>query len=228
MFRYFGFVMPIALSSAIAAVGPPSAHGATTSTTLDILTDRAIGGTPADNVEIGNLKPLVRPNPNEGRTVLSGNLLWSVPLSALSATQTRPIFSISRRPPRAAAGPRIEVAPPVVPAPAAPERPSLALIGAVVGENDAIAVFLDQTSQGIVRLRLGDASAGWTLSSIQPREVTLKKGEQTESLVLQRSEAAALPSVTGGRPTPVFNDTSTPYAPFTPRFTRGNGQPDGL
>src|SRR5260221_7023565 len=114
---------------------------AATSATQDILSnDRAGDG--SDTVDIGTVKPIAQPNRDAAKPLPSGNPLWSVPLSVLSATQERPIFSASRRPP-----PRAVVAPPVnlVAAPAAkpaePERPTLALIGAVVGESDAIAVF---------------------------------------------------------------------------------------
>src|ERR1019366_725459 len=102
------------------------------------------------------------------RPLPSGNPLWAIPLSVLTATQERPIFSASRRPPQ-----RAVVALPVdqasAPAPqkvAEPERPPLALIGAVVGESDAIAVFLDRTNQKIVRLRQGETQAGWVLDSV--------------------------------------------------------------
>ena len=154
----------------------------------------------------------------------------------LTATQERPIFSASRRPPpRAVAGPRIE--PVIVPVakPAEPEQPALALIGAVVGDNDAIAVFLDRTNQKIVRLRSGDAHAGWVLSSVQGREVTLKKAEQTEVLALQRSDGAVaspgfpgIPAVVGipgpPPPMPTVAGVEGSYAPFVPRSTPKNGE----
>jgi general secretion pathway protein N len=157
-----------------------------------------------------------------------------VPLSVLTATQERPIFSASRRPPpRAVAGPPIQ--PVIVPVakPAEPERPALMLIGAVVGDNDAIAVLLDRTNQKIVRLRAGDAHAGWVLSSVLPREVTLKKAEQTEVLELLRQDgpgSADIPSIPG-MPPPVpaaVGGVAGSYAPFVPRSTPKNGESDGL
>jgi general secretion pathway protein N len=110
----------------------------------------------------------------------------------------------------------------------------LTLIGAVVGDSDAIAVFLDRTSQKIVRLRQGDAHSGWILSAVQGREVTLKKADRSETLALQRQEgtAGAPAAVTGTAareptlPAPGAFDTS--YAPFTPRSTPKNGESDGL
>jgi general secretion pathway protein N len=155
-----------------------------------------------------------------------------VPLSVLTATQERPIFSASRRPPpRAVAGPRIEPVNVPAPKPAEPEHPPLALIGAVVGDSDAIAVFLDRTNQGIVRLRAGDTHAGWVLSSVLRREVTLKKADQTETLVLQRPDgppgAPGVPGVPAPMPAAAGGAVGT-YAPFIPRSTPKNGESDGL
>jgi general secretion pathway protein N len=211
----------------LAAGWVPVCHGAT-SATLDILPNE-IAGSP-ERVEVGNLKPLAGPKREAVKPAVSGNPLWSVPLSVLTATQERPIFSASRRPPpRAVAGPRIEpVNAPVVKA-AEPERPPLALIGAVVGDNDAIAVFLDRTNQGIVRLRAGETHAGWVLSSVLRREVTLKKDDQTEVLMLQRPDGlnpALIPGVP--QPIPAVGGAAGSYAPFVPRMTPKNGESDGL
>jgi general secretion pathway protein N len=193
---------------------------AATSASSDILSsDRDV----ADTVDIGNLKPITRSNREAVKPLPVGNPLWSVPLSALTATQERPIFSASRRPPqRAVVAPPVErvVAPPKA---VEPERPPLALIGAVVSDSDAIAVFLDRSSQKIVRLRQGDTHAGWVLSSVQGREVTLKKADRTEVIAFQRpdgSAGASGPTATGG--------VDLSYAPFTPRSTPKNGAADGL
>jgi len=192
-----------------------------------------------DKVEVETVKPLAMPKRDAIKLPVSGNPLWSVPLSVLTATQERPIFSVSRRPPpRAVAGPLVE--PVVVPAakPAEPERPPLALIGAVVGDSDAIAVFLDRMTQGVVRLRAGEthAGSGWVLSSVMQREVTLKKADQTEVLVLQRQEApgsAGTPPLPGipGMPPPLpaaVGGVAGSFVPFVPRSTPKNGEADGL
>jgi general secretion pathway protein N len=209
-------------------------HGAT-STTLDILPNEIAG--PPERVEVGTLKPLAVPKREAVKPAVSGNPLWSVPLSMLTATQERPIFSASRRPPpRAVAGPRIE--PVVVPVakPAEPELPALALIGAVVGDRDAIAVFVDRTNQKIVRLRAGDTHEGWLLSSVLGREVTLKKAEQTEVLVLARPDGPVAPGIPGVPGVPgvpaampaAIGAADGSYAPFVPRSTPKNGEADGL
>ncbi|WP_426441654.1 hypothetical protein [Bradyrhizobium genosp. P] len=206
----------------------PELRAATSS--LEVLpADRASDGT--DSVDIGGLKPLGQPMRELARPLPSGNPLWAVPLSALTATQARPIFSASRRPPqRAVVAPTAEpvVTPP--PAPVKPERPALALIGAAVGDGDAIAVFLDQATQKIVRLRQGDSHAGWQLSAIQGREVTFKRaGRSDEVLAMQRQEGRA-PGGGGApaKPQPLAGALDGSYAPFTPRSTPKNGLPDGL
>ena len=225
----------VLLSGGMVAIGlSPELRAATSST--DILSDDRPGGVP-DSVDVGAVKPLAKPSREPARTP-TGNPLWSVPLSALSATQERPIFSASRRPPqRAVVAPAAQaVAPP--PPPAAPDRLALALIGAVVGDGDAIAVFLDRTNQKIFRLRQGDSHAGWQLSSVQAREVTLKKADRSEVLALQRPEGpvgapAGIPGMPAGIPgmpvpQPVAGATDGSFAPFTPRSTPKNGESDGL
>jgi len=210
--------------------GPVVTGHAATSGTLDILPSDIMG--PPDKVEVGNVRPLAGPKPDAVRAPVSGNPLWSVPLSALTATQERPIFSASRRPPpRAVAGPHIEpVAAPVAAKPAEIEHPPLALIGAVIGDRDAIAVFLDRGTQAIIRLRAGETHAGWLLSSVLRREVTLQKDDRTEVLALQRAEnPAGSPAIPGmPRPMPSVSSTDGTFAPFVPRSTPKNGESDGL
>jgi general secretion pathway protein N len=217
------------LSGLILTAGWASVSLAATSTTLDILPND-VAGVP-ERVEVGNLKPLAGQKLDPAKLPVSGNPLWSIPLSVLTATQERPIFSASRRPPpRAVASPPIQ--PVIVPVamPAEPERPALALIGAVVGGSDAIAIFLDRTNQKIVRLRSGDTHAGWILSSVLGREVTLKKAEQTEVLVLQRQDGPGSPGIPG-LPPPMpaaAGGAESSYTPFVPRSRPKNGESDGL
>jgi general secretion pathway protein N len=221
------------LSGGVSAGFAPQAPAATSSTLDVISTDRA--GDPPDTVDIGRVTPIARLKSEAARPIPGGNPLWSIPLSALPATQERPIFAASRRPPQRAVVAPMELA--SAPQPekqAEPERLALTLIGAVVGDSDAIAVFLDRTSQKIVRLKQGDTHSGWVLSAVQGREVTLKKADRSETLVLQRQEGTAggPPAVPGlAAPTsivPAAGAFDTSYAPFTPRSTPKNGESDGL
>jgi general secretion pathway protein N len=222
------------LSGLVLTAGRVPVSLAATSATLDILPHDLTGA--PERVEVGKLRPLEEQKREAGKLPASGNPLWSVPLSVLTATQERPIFSASRRPPpRIVAGPRVEPENVVPVTQAEPERPALALIGAVVGESDAIAVFLDRTNQKVVRLRAGETHLGWVLSSVLRREVTLKKADQVEVLALQPAEPPLSPAAIPGmatlpgmlvQPTQAVGGAS--FAPFVPRSTPKNGESDGL
>jgi general secretion pathway protein N len=200
---------------------------------MDILADDA-ASSPAESVDVGAVRPIARPAPPTSKPAPRGNPLWSVPLSALTGTQERPIFSATRRPPprAVAAAPAEEAQTPPPPKPVdAP--PPLMLVGAVVGEGDAIAILVNRTDQKVVRLRQGESLSGWLLTSVQSREVTFKLGDRSEVLALQKPDgtvapaAAAAPAVAGGKLTmPTTADTS--FTPFVPRSTPKHGESDGL
>lgn len=209
---------------------------AATSSRVDILSDDA-ASSPAESVDVGAVRPIARPVPATSKPAPRGNPLWSVPLSALTGTQERPIFSATRRPP-----PRAVAAAPIEEAHAPPPKPvdappPLMLVGAVVGEGDAIAILVNRTDQKVVRLRQGESLGGWSLISVQPREVTFKQGDRSEVLALQRPDGtsapagtpatAGVPADSGGKLTmPATANTS--FAPFVPRSTPKNGEADGL
>jgi|SRR5215510_1084315 len=113
-----------------------------------------------------------------------GNPLWSIPVKTLAATRDRPIFSPSRRPPPAPVIAAPQVLPAPVSKPTEPERPPLTLVGTVAGEQEAFGIFLDQTANKIVRLRLGDDHLGWILRQVRGREVMLQKDGETTFLAL--------------------------------------------
>ena len=114
----------------------------------------------------------------------AGNPLWAVPLSALAVTRERPLFSASRRPPPlpVAARPiaQVRAAPPP---PRQPQQPRLLLVGTVAG-GEGIAIFVDQTTQAILRLRTGEGHDGWVLRAVRQREVTLQNDRDTAILAL--------------------------------------------
>jgi general secretion pathway protein N len=128
-------------------------------------------GSPADNVEVGTMRPP----------------LWSVPLSALTATPER-----------------------------RSSRPS-------VGRRRARS--LHRRSK-----RFQHRRGGWSLTSVQPREVTFKHGERSEVLAPQQPDAAApagRPADSGGRPT-MSGPVDPGFSPSVPRSTPENGESDGL
>jgi general secretion pathway protein N len=115
----------------------------------------------------------------------SGNPLWALPLTQLSLTRDRPIFSPSRRPPPPATP--TYVAPVAVrspPKPVEPERPSITLLGTILGSAESIGIFFNPTTRDIVRLRVGEDHEGWALRSIKTREATLVKDRERVVLEL--------------------------------------------
>jgi len=115
----------------------------------------------------------------------AGNPLWALPLKQLSITRERPIFSLSRRPPPPATP--TYVAPVAVrspPKPAEPERPSITLLGTILGSTESIGIFFNPTTRDIVRLRVGEDHEGWALRSVKTREATLVKDRERVVLEL--------------------------------------------
>lgn len=122
-----------------------------------------------------------------------GNAVLTIPLSKLSMTRDRPIFSPSRRPPPLLA-PAV-IAKQVEPTkPAEPEQPPLILVGTVAGGDSGIAVFVEQSTENTVRLRLNESHQGWTLRSIQGREVTLLKDRKSSVLALSPPGGSSEPA----------------------------------
>ena len=212
------------LSGGMLMAGPVPELRAATPAALDILLGDG-NAPPADT--IGGPKRLARSNQEGSKPIPSGNPLWAVPLSVLTATQERPIFSPSRRPPLRAVVAPVDRNPPAPPKAAEPEHPLLTLVGTVLGEDEAIAVFLDRTNQKAVRLRPGETHDGWTLSSVLPGEATLKKADRAEVLALHHDEPPGAPG-TPGPVAPAAGGFNTSYAPFVPRSTPKNGESDGL
>jgi hypothetical protein len=128
---------------------------------------------------------------NHDGPALRSNPLWAIPLSSLSATRERPLFAPSRRPPPAA----IAVVPPaprVAPPPKAeePDHPPLTVVGTVTGETGGIGLFLDQTTNTIIRLKTGESHSGWVLSAIQGREASFERDHRTATLALPARSTA--------------------------------------
>src|ERR1700730_7581927 len=81
--------------------------------------------------------PDVTAKPAETPAV-AANPLWAIPLSALTATRARPLFTPSRRPPApvVASVPVAAPRPPPAPPPAVRQHPHLTLVGSVAGESE--------------------------------------------------------------------------------------------
>ena len=148
----------------------PWAAGSAESSTLRTASGEAQG---PSNSARGAIEPL--------------NPLWAIPFESLTHTWERPIFSPSRRPPAVVVAPRPVQFQSVVTTDR-PREPSFALLGAIVGEKEEIAIFLDQTTKIIVRLRRGESHSGWTLRSVKGREVTLDGYRQTAILAFPTSQ----------------------------------------
>ncbi|GLH76059.1 hypothetical protein SSBR45G_09670 [Bradyrhizobium sp. SSBR45G] len=137
-----------------------------------------------------------------GTAAGSANPLWDVPLDALSATRDRPIFSASRRPPPPVVAPvTVMRAPP--PPPREPERPTLQLVGTVIGDEESFGIFVDPATQKSLRLRVGASHEGWLLDAVKPREVTLRRELEIVTLPMpqlgQFTEDAPAPAAPAAR-----------------------------
>jgi general secretion pathway protein N len=182
---------PIAIAAAL-MLGAIETHGANSPNALDLPPSNVLP-TPLDMAPAAPAEKAERPAEQ------SGNPLWAIPLSSLTATRDRPLFTPSRRPPAAAIAGPVAPAPVAAPPPPAaePDRPQLTLVGAIAGRNDGIAVFLDQTNNNVVRLRTGQDHLGWVLRSVKGREAVLEKDRLTATLALSPTGIAPMP---GGFP----------------------------
>jgi hypothetical protein len=136
--------------------------------------------------------------------VLSANPLWAIPLTALTGTRDRPIFSSSRRPPPSAVAPAAVPKVAAVAKPREPERPQLSLVGTIAGGDEGFGIFLDQSTKAALRLKVGEDYQGWKLRSVQGREATLEKDQQVVTL--------ALPQPGTGPASEVRNEVRAPTA----------------
>jgi len=118
-------------------------------------------GDGSDTVDVGGLMPVAQPESRAGKALLAEIRCGPVPLSTLSATVARPIFSASRRPPQpAVVGPPVERTITLAPAPAEPAVPAVGADRGGCREGDAIAVFFAGRRRRSLRLRQGDTQCG--------------------------------------------------------------------
>ena len=165
-----------AMAAAPASAGPnDNRDGATT------VTETAYAPNPDETVSAAPRSPgstlaIQTMDPAPG-----GNPLSAIPLSALSETRERPVFSASRWPPTVA---RVSASPPSAPpvAPAAPdlhEPPPLTLLGTIVNGASPVAIVKSASSEVVSSVRVGEESLGWRLKSVAARSILIEKGAQS-------------------------------------------------
>jgi hypothetical protein len=131
-------------------------------------------------------------------SVPSTNPLWTIPLTSLTATRERPVFSSSRRPPPPVVVAKAPAPPPPPPKPAEPEKPQLSLVGTILGEDgERIGLFVSPADRNALRLKLGEDHKGWVLRAVRQRQAVLEKGQQSAVLELPQRDVK-----TGGLPSP--------------------------
>lgn len=121
-------------------------------------------------------------DPASQNQTLYSNPLWGVPLSDLSATRDRPIFSPSRRP-LAEKASDLRLASQNT-KPAEPERPQLSLLGTIAGDKEGFGIFADHSTNAVFRLKIGEGRYGWILRTVSTREILMEKGKQRATLGL--------------------------------------------
>ncbi len=119
------------------------------------------------------------------------NPLWAIPMASLSATRERPIFSPSRRPPPVR--PLASQAQQLSAQSNQPDHPSLILLGTVSAGSSSIAVFENEGSKDVIRLRTGESHSGWILKDVKPREATFLRGSTTAVLDIPSPPASQTP-----------------------------------
>jgi len=153
-------------------------------------------------------------------SAIAGNPLSTLTLAELSGTRERPIFSPSRRPPpppAPVAVARATVRPPVKPR--EPERPTVSLVGTIIGSDVQVGIFVETATKDVVRLRAGEDHQGWVLRGIKAGEVTLVKDDAQAVLRLPAPDEApgSLPRVASGVIPIVSNDSYVDEQPLPAR-----------
>jgi general secretion pathway protein N len=135
--------------------------------------------------------------PGGKRATERGNPLWKVPLSALTETRGRPLFSASRRPPALVKASPPPPPPPVAPAtPDPPEAPPIALVGTIVNGTFGVALVKNPSTQAVSGVRVGEETAGWTIRSVGARSIVVEKGARSETLDLPADRNKSAVSIT--------------------------------
>jgi general secretion pathway protein N len=186
--RVIGFMFLVASAHSAAAL--TSVAATTDPLNADAAEDARAGSpaasaiwAPATRAQVQVVTAPAAPAPVPERA-LSANPLWGIPLTSLSGTRDRPIFSSSRRPPPPGVAPAAVPNVATVSKPKEPERPLLSLVGTIASGDEGFAIFLDQSTKAALRLKVGEDYQGWKLRLVQGREATLEKNQQVVTLAL--------------------------------------------
>jgi general secretion pathway protein N len=194
MMRYFIISITL-LSLSFDAAGAMTSAVSGDALDAGLSDDTQVAGSPAITAApltppVTTVRVVAQPTGPAPERVQSANPLWAIPLAQLSATRERPIFSPSRRPPPSA----VAAEPAIVKAPVVrkkePEAPQLVLVGTIASEEEGFGIFLDQSTKGALRLKIGEDYQGWKLLVIRGPEVTMEKDQQTAVLTLPQPGAA--------------------------------------
>lgn len=125
-------------------------------------------------------EPSAEPHTDTAAAAPSGNPLASLDKLSLKDWVERPLFAPSRkRPPpseAAAQGPATLVGP-------KPQPPSYELLGVIRDRGNAIALLRKKADGTSFRVQAGDMLGGWQVSKVEPRAVTLVRGDGTSETV---------------------------------------------
>lgn len=165
-------------------------------------------------------KPLPAAAPVEPK--LLPQLVASAPEQAWPETATRPIFVPGRRPA------------PALNAPSAMRKGQFILQGTTIVGPLSIAMLKETSTGKLYRLEKGRELQGMTLAEVAPDRVTLRTGEDSETLLLMVTKAAAAapgappPFVQSGPFTsPVPESVQPPRTAAMPAATSGTQGPVG-
>lgn len=117
----------------------------------------------------------------------SPNPLAALQLEEFGATLSQPLFTPSRTAPIVEAP--VEAPPAVVEAPppqleAPPAPPPFKLVGVVLGGEDEVAIFADESTGQVHRLNSGDEYEGWTMDVVDNRTVEFQSADQNLTLTM--------------------------------------------
>ena len=203
-----GIMLVVASAHAIA-----STSGATDRPDIEVTEDARVGSPatlavwthPAvrDLAQVVTAPPAPEP---AAERALSANPLWAIPLTALSGTRDRPIFSPSRRPPAPAVAPAAASKVAAAPKPRERERPQLNLVGTIASGEEGFGIFMDQSTKAAVRLKVGEDYQGWKLRSVQGREAILEKDQLVYTLELPQPGVGQAPREVRNQVSPAGSD----------------------